>query len=1192
MADLVKSVEFVEVNSTGTEISYDLTMGQDYTNCVPFLSSRGSSNEFRDKTWDCYFSGTTESGVINFRRYNGGDAAYVNCYVVEFDPEEVYVEQGSFDCSSTTDSITTISGFDASSTAMVHWWRNSDNSRRWDRVLCRGRVTGDGSLDFYRNDTGYSLNGHWFIFEAKYGQFIVEHRDNSSSSGYTQVLNKSYDPLKTFVIGSYAADYSSHDARWALSRLWLYHRSDVRWDKTGTSYTVWAALQVIEFQDEKIHIPQSYIFTLNNTDITFNWNREDRMQIPTTSGFSMAIKATPYFDRSSSGDYAAINYVDSTIKLDNEYQISFKKSGHYADMYTSSSFVVDWAGYTVASGFNDSPLDPSETFVKSVQNSRILVEDWQGAVPLTKGQDINNCVIFASNYCNGNQKSMYAHMHEVFLSDTNMVCARRVSGSDEGVVDVSIVEFYPDQVRVQSGAFNQYNLSTEKDVTLDYAVDTEKSFILAKWAVSSSSDDWEDHCVRCRIKDSNTVSFYRNNNSGQVSLTWFVAEDITEDNSCFEVTQWSTTSDEPYPMYRSGEKHYNPYNTFLIVSAAADYSSHDARWATFRAYYDFPTRPVILNKTGDSYNIWFNSQIVQITRSGRCYVQHWNPNLRTAPYIGEYTEYFEGHTDLTSFNTTMSSFCRELSGNYNAVPGVFCSIRITDYDTREVTCDRYTGYTYDYYTTFNIICWTGSEYNDDASGHLFPTKSLVRSVEYLEYYGSSYRNVWWLSKGQDPAQCVPFATWTTYMTDDILQRGVMGFYIQDEFGPPYSLLGQRGTSTHSDSWVGVYLVEFDDRQVKVQRGSYGGTTNNTTITIEEVDLDKAFLVAYGYVDAWSDNWDDHLISCTIEDSTTLRFKRHRNSGAMHISWYVVECLQDQWQVQHLTSTQGGDGTSFYNSLSYRVPLNLMWQFNYYSCEYTDYAPNYTCCRTWPRTDMNIQIQKDSSYYRIYDFYSEVVRFNKDLGVYVAYEDIGGNYSTKTYDISDMFPNTIPFNEEASIVFNPTIACNVSRVNDNAYDSVSLIWSQQKLIDIDSDPKLQLTRANRKSSNSYPGTCVTSFPSYNKYFFEGTVKEERLVPAQRKICLFRTMDHSLVDWTISISGTGYFYLETPYYESHYAVCFDDQMGKDYNHLVQKDVYPTAISGTFSIYEGLTVSGLSPESPLNPYSQYEVPEWQTW
>jgi hypothetical protein len=88
--------------------------------------------------------------------------------------------------------------------------------------------------------------------------------------------------------------------------------------------------------------------------------------------------------------------------------------------------------------------------------------------------------------------------------------------------------------------------------------------------------------------------------------------------------------------------------------------------------------------------------------------------------------------------------------------------------------------------------------------------------------------------------------------------------------------------------------------------------------------------------------------------------------------------------------------------------------------------------------------------------------------------------------------------------------------------------------------------------------------YNKYFVEGYVKEKG-IPVQREVCMYRSSTGELIDSTISVSGTGYFWVETPYGEKHYVVCLDDEAKPDYNHLIYGKVTPTVISGSYPSIE---------------------------
>ena len=48
-------------------------------------------------------------------------------------------------------------------------------------------------------------------------------------------------------------------------------------------------------------------------------------------------------------------------------------------------------------------------------------------------------------------------------------------------------------------------------------------------------------------------------------------------------------------------------------------------------------------------------------------------------------------------------------------------------------------------------------------------------------------------------------------------------------------------------------------------------------------------------------------------------------------------------------------------------------------------------------------------------------------------------------------------------------------------------------------------------------------------------------------------------TVSVSGTGYFHLQTTFSGAHQVICEDDGDGVKYNDLIYSDVYPATVSG---------------------------------
>ena len=127
--------------------------------------------------------------------------------------------------------------------------------------------------------------------------------------------------------------------------------------------------------------------------------------------------------------------------------------------------------------------------------------------------------------------------------------------------------------------------------------------------------------------------------------------------------------------------------------------------------------------------------------------------------------------------------------------------------------------------------------------------------------------------------------------------------------------------------------------------------------------------------------------------------------------------------------------------------------------------------------------------------------------------------------------------------------------------------------LDSDTIIAHRRVLGGSTEDTDGTyMVVQFP-FNGYYIDGYVREIQggynLGPADlviRDLYLYRSDTGQLMDKTTSVSGTGYFYLETTYSGQHYIVCLDDTAGEVYNDLIWGQVYPTVISGCFAHYMG--------------------------
>lgn len=1179
MADIVKSVEFFELTNSTDNVEVTLSKGQDPSNCVPFLSVRSGEYYQSSNCWDVTLSGTSSSGTINFDRWPNatGHVSYVNCYLVEFDPDEVYVESGTFDCStSQTDTVTTSGTFNPDRTAMVHWWQTSTQTAP-DRVAVRGRVVSSGTLDFYRYNTADDLVGHWYIFEASNDQYTVEHIESTGSSYAATDLTKSYDYLKTFVIASNASAYSYPQR--AMINSMLRHRGCWYWQKYTATSNIYAAAQILEFQDNKVHVLQAGDVYLDTTtaNVGVTWSG---IGLTTTSGFSMITRDVPYFSMSDvSTITTAYDSFLCTAKLDSGSTATIERESMDGYITKTGYYVVDWKGHTIDVGTNGSPINSDDSFVKSVQNSRVSVEEYWSAQPLTKGQSYTNCAVFASQSGDNDTSDNYTnrYLHDVYLSDTNMIVAGKSGRLDDGsMVDASVVEFYSDQVRVQQGtAYSQLG-STEFEQDLEYAVDADKAFILSKVISGYDTQGWYKTTTRVRFVDSDTLGFYRHYSTDPLHISWFVVEDITTGNSCFDVYHWTGSTGDFVLTTASGV--YSTLNSFNIISGASTYTADNyVQRNCFRSNYKIDNAPQIVSKFYDN-TTYYAGQVVRIRRAGRKYTHEESITIDDSSgrsYSYNLPTVWSGSSDITVFNNTNLSFGEGNPTSQTRNAASVLTTRIVDYDSLEVEASVSmlpSAYIFNFNSV--AICWPGTNVHDAVVAP--KSKSCIKSIQVIDIDEDARTYEIPLSYGQDGNNCVPFATWHCLASGD-LGRVFKFIGIKADFGLPHHLTVQTSDNETIPTTNGLtaYVVEFDDRQVKVQHGAYASDSDDFTVKIGAVDTSKAFIVFYNSNSDSSGYSTEIMTGAYLQDSTTIRFRRYSNSGNVHVSWFVVECLQDQWEVTHLydeTLTGATSTVAIGHVVDPSKTLVLSSYSNTYgSAAYTSY---------WAA---NCYIDNNSDV--IYDRYSssqspkyvgtQIIEF-KDLNLRVLGLQHEA-FNATTYGSINVglpgFDSNVYNTITASYIMN-----NVTRSSfTSTADGTSKTMLRRYLDNFDTSVTLEYENsASPAGYYIYPQTEVLYIPDYNGYYYEGYTKEQGS-PVSREVFLYRTDTGDLMDTDVSDESTGYFYLETSYSGVHHVVCLDDDAGLSYNHLIYGKTYPTVISGSFAHTVGMTTSGLDIGTP---------------
>jgi len=210
----VNSVEnlAISLSTAQTSNTATLSLGQNISNVVPFVTKEIDVNGGTADNWDAinldfFLSGTN---TVNAQR-QATDAKSLtsSIYAVEFNPDQVRVQNGTFtiaaSSASTTASLTTVN---LSKAALVFYFRSgSTTANEEDENAVRGYFSATNQLTFERavSNSAGSLTGTWYVFEDLEDNFEVQNTTftiaTSATSG-TGSIN-SINTSRTFTIGSY-----------------------------------------------------------------------------------------------------------------------------------------------------------------------------------------------------------------------------------------------------------------------------------------------------------------------------------------------------------------------------------------------------------------------------------------------------------------------------------------------------------------------------------------------------------------------------------------------------------------------------------------------------------------------------------------------------------------------------------------------------------------------------------------------------------------------------------------------------------------------------------------------------------------------------------------------------------------------------------------------------------------------------
>lgn len=1181
----VNSVEFFDVTFTtpNVTVSINMTKGQNYTNCVPFFTCRGNSNYWDSRLVDVYFS----EGVVNFRRWvDRGVDHYVKCYVVEFNPDQIKVQQGSFSLTagSTTHTITlplTLSN--TNKAAMTFGWVTNDTAQHTSRSFVRGRVVSTTSIDFYRYSSTSSLNGHWFLFEDKNDNFKVTHLyNNFTGTGQTTNINdqKTIDPLRTILLGSYASDNTYSYPNYYTARHFIYSDGTIRWDKNNSNYSIYWSSQIIEILDQtKIYVPMDHSLIGWTSATSYLANAAGVAgRVPFTcnlSTSSIVVAMMQGITRNETTDNSSINNCMVAAELTASGTITHTKPGTGYAANPSYTLAIDWAGIPVVSGTNNSPIPegfgPEQSFVKSVENFNYTLGNNLGVYVLTKGQIASNCAVFSS-FRTGGSDYINASVC-TYIKEPGLVYMHHWSG-DPTEVNVSVVEFHPNQIKVQHKLINIGNAVDTVNVSIDPIRDVRKAFMLSSVFTPYGGGFSGARYSFSRISFTSTsnVELYKYAIGYEIVNSLFVIEDLGDN---FITSHFQNIADATYYYVHDSNNNSGFHNSFPIMTYTTGSSYDYPSYASMSCYYGGEFKPLVYYKPSTSFGSYCSGTIVRFVDNKR-HCQSIVKDLtssQTGTYY--YQDEIRGTENITLYNTNQYSCCYCNTTDNAGISESFATIKPVNYITGEMQISKQ-GTSYVSTPCFNVINWVGFHYQDynNIEGTVARSpKSFINSLQRDSFYTMSEKIQVWLRYNQYISQCVPFITSSTVSSDNILTRAYKSVYRYDN---PDCFRIRFSYSSTANRYVFCYIVEFNT-DIKVQYNSGLFSETSQTFTIQTVNLDRAFLHFYSSSNCWEGYNKDDAVTGYFSSDHQITFVRQSAAAPVYLSWYIVECPEwgddSYWKVTHNYTAGVGPATTVYSTLPTKQSPDRTMYLVSYSTDNTYSFPSAGLYRIFYNQDTSIQMDKSNPNYSMTACNVEAIEFSmklhsEGLKVLSNFYSIGTATST---DVNMKLNNPSDnFHLQRSMVI---LAHNQSMTRVDSSDAASIQETSHylELVDLGDGYSNKITiKKGTGSYNSYGFYFAIQFPKFNKYYMSGYITEKG-VPVSRKVASYKTSNNQLTDTTMS-DETGYFYLETTDYEPHYVVALDDDEGFSYNHLIYGKIYPAIIPGAFAWVNYDTVYGI--------------------
>jgi hypothetical protein len=347
----------IQIANPATSNTYTLTKGQNASNVVPFSSYYISTVATTADDYSAYVHDITISGstVTATRNDAGGATIDLQLYLVEFNPNQVRVQNGTFSMSGTSTTASIPISVNQSKSFLIFYYKSADTAVQQPEFNVRGYFSANNQLTFTRGAGTGTTSGHWYVVEDLGNNFNVQAKDITltGAASNTGTLSPAVQMNKTMLVGSYQGG-SSDDVIHGSVGAYLSSTTQVTVIRGGTTSNIASTVYAITFTGDEYVQRASQAFTTSQSALSAPLDALDYSNAIASSAMRLTDDG-----RVTSGGTASSDNPDPKVRLvldDGNDEIDFTRS-----INGGNDAVVDWEVINFSTGGGESSSSDTNT---------------------------------------------------------------------------------------------------------------------------------------------------------------------------------------------------------------------------------------------------------------------------------------------------------------------------------------------------------------------------------------------------------------------------------------------------------------------------------------------------------------------------------------------------------------------------------------------------------------------------------------------------------------------------------------------------------------------------------------------------------------------------------------------------------------------------------------------------------------